>query len=51
MTAEIELQLSRPICIEKVKDFKLLGRFSLRSGSQTVAAGVVSEILNYIASK
>uniref|UniRef100_A0A8C4QLD9 HBS1-like translational GTPase n=1 Tax=Eptatretus burgeri TaxID=7764 RepID=A0A8C4QLD9_EPTBU len=42
--AIVELQTQRPICIELYKDFRELGRFMLRYGGLTVAAGVVTEI-------
>ncbi|KAJ3287616.1 HBS1-like protein [Borealophlyctis nickersoniae] len=47
VTATVEIKVSRPICIETFKDSKELGRFMLRSGSTTVAAGIVLEILSY----
>ncbi|XP_064604526.1 HBS1-like protein isoform X1 [Liolophura sinensis] len=43
--AVIELELERPVCLELYKDFKDLGRFMLRSSGQTIAAGLVEEIL------
>ncbi|XP_065175042.1 HBS1-like protein isoform X2 [Sycon ciliatum] len=43
--AIVELHTTRPVCIEAYKDFKELGRFMLRSGNATVAAGIVTEIL------
>ncbi|XP_008112747.2 HBS1-like protein isoform X2 [Anolis carolinensis] len=42
--ALIELQTQRPIALELYKDFKELGRFMLRYGGSTIAAGVVAEI-------
>ncbi|KAM3855092.1 HBS1-like protein isoform 4-T4 [Vipera latastei] len=42
--ALIELQTQRPIALELYKDFKELGRFMLRYGGSTIAAGVVVEI-------
>ena len=42
--AVIELELSRPICIELYKDYKDLGRFMLRNAGSTIAAGVVTEV-------
>ncbi|XP_078681506.1 HBS1-like protein isoform X2 [Branchiostoma floridae x Branchiostoma belcheri] len=44
--AVIEVELNRPVCLELYKDNKDLGRFMLRYGSATIAAGVVTEILN-----
>ncbi|XP_064624404.1 uncharacterized protein LOC135485936 isoform X2 [Lineus longissimus] len=43
--AVIEIELSRPICVELYKDYKDLGRFMLRYGGSTIAAGLVTEIL------
>ena len=42
--AVIELQTARPICVELYKDNKVLGRFMLRYGGKTIAAGVVTEV-------
>ncbi|XP_063165796.1 HBS1-like protein isoform X3 [Candoia aspera] len=42
--ALIELQTQRPIALELYKGFKELGRFMLRYGGSTIAAGVVVEI-------
>ncbi|XP_037698061.1 HBS1-like protein isoform X1 [Choloepus didactylus] len=42
--ALVELQTQRPVAVELYKDFKELGRFMLRYGGSTVAAGVVTEI-------
>ncbi|KAI9144006.1 P-loop containing nucleoside triphosphate hydrolase protein [Paraphysoderma sedebokerense] len=46
-TAIVEIKLSRPICLELYQTSKELGRFMLRKGGETVAAGIVTEILNY----
>lgn len=43
--ALIELVIGRPICIELYKDYKDLGRFMLRYGGSTIAAGLVTEIM------
>ncbi|EEC16575.1 translation elongation factor EF-1 alpha/Tu, putative [Ixodes scapularis] len=40
----IELKVSRPVCVELYKEFKELGRITLRSGGCTVAAGVITEV-------
>ncbi|CAN8006251.1 unnamed protein product, partial [Ixodes pacificus] len=40
----IELKVSRPVCVELYKEFKELGRITLRSGGSTVAAGVITEV-------
>ncbi|XP_063141847.1 HBS1-like protein isoform X3 [Rattus norvegicus] len=42
--ALVELQTQRPVALELYKDFKELGRFMLRYGGSTVAAGVVTEV-------
>ncbi|CAO3640610.1 unnamed protein product [Cunninghamella blakesleeana] len=47
-TAKVKIQLShRPIPLETFKDNKQLGRIMLRKGGETVAAGVVDEILTF----
>lgn len=43
--ALVEIEVSRPICIEKYAKFKELGRVALRVGGVTVAAGLVTKIL------
>ncbi|EDO47521.1 predicted protein, partial [Nematostella vectensis] len=42
--AEVELQTSRPVCVELYKDYKDLGRFMLRYGGNTIAAGVITQV-------
>ena len=42
--AVIELELERPISVELYKDYKDLGRFMLRYGGKTIAAGLVTEV-------
>ncbi|XP_075729569.1 translation elongation factor EF-1alpha (GTPase) HBS1 isoform X3 [Rhipicephalus microplus] len=42
----VEIKVSRPICVELYKEFKELGRITLRSGGSTVAAGVITEASN-----
>ncbi|CAL1277896.1 unnamed protein product [Larinioides sclopetarius] len=44
-SAVVEIEVNRPICIELFKEFKDLGRFMLRSGGSTIAAGLVTNIL------
>jgi elongation factor 1 alpha-like protein len=44
-TAVIQLDISRPVCMELYQDCRELGRFMLRSGDSTIAAGVVTKIL------
>ncbi|GFT52653.1 HBS1-like protein [Nephila pilipes] len=43
-SAVVEIEVNRPICIELFKEFKDLGRFMLRSGGSTIAAGLVTNI-------
>ncbi|KDR18612.1 HBS1-like protein isoform X2 [Zootermopsis nevadensis] len=42
--AVVELETSHPICLELYKNIKELGRFMLRVGGITVAAGLVTQI-------
>jgi sulfate adenylyltransferase subunit 1 (EFTu-like GTPase family) len=42
--AVVELQTSHPISIELYRDIKELGRFMLRVGGVTVAAGLVTQV-------
>ena len=43
-TAVVHLEVSRPVCIELYQDCRDLGRFMLRSGGTTIAAGVVTKV-------
>lgn len=43
--ALVEIEVSRPICIEKYANFKELGRVMLRVGGVTIAAGLVTKIM------
>ena len=43
-TAVIQLDISRPLCMELYQDCRELGRFMLRSGGTTIAAGVVTKV-------
>lgn len=43
--ALIEIETTRPICVEKYSDFKELGRIMLRVGGVTIAAGLVTDII------
>jgi len=43
--ALVEIETTKPICIEKYSDFKELGRVMLRVGGVTIAAGLVTKIL------
>ncbi|KAM7359146.1 translation elongation factor EF-1alpha (GTPase) HBS1 [Cochliomyia hominivorax] len=42
--ALVELETTRPICIERYADFKELGRVMLRVSGVTIAAGMVTKI-------
>eukprot|EP00357_Protocruzia_adherens_P026148 CAMPEP_0115008036 /NCGR_PEP_ID=MMETSP0216-20121206/21634_1 /TAXON_ID=223996 /ORGANISM="Protocruzia adherens, Strain Boccale" /LENGTH=646 /DNA_ID=CAMNT_0002375289 /DNA_START=99 /DNA_END=2039 /DNA_ORIENTATION=- len=44
-TALIEVECLEPICLELYKNYPSLGRITLRSRAQTLAAGVVSELM------
>ena len=44
-SAVIEVELTRPVCLEIYKDFRDLGRFMLRHAGSTIAAGLVTEVL------
>lgn len=44
--AVVEIEVSRPICIEKYANFKELGRVMLRVAGVTIAAGLVTKIMN-----
>eukprot|EP00187_Rhodella_violacea_P006014 CAMPEP_0174896440 /NCGR_PEP_ID=MMETSP0167-20121228/10619_1 /TAXON_ID=38298 /ORGANISM="Rhodella maculata, Strain CCMP736" /LENGTH=346 /DNA_ID=CAMNT_0016136001 /DNA_START=15 /DNA_END=1055 /DNA_ORIENTATION=- len=44
-SARVEITLDRPCVLQKFSESKLLGRFMLRFGGRTVAAGVVLDIL------
>ena len=38
------IEIARPVCVELYKDAKELGRFMLRVGGSTVAAGMITEV-------
>ena len=40
----VEIEISSPICMEIYKDYRELGRFMLRAGGSTIAAGLVTNI-------
>lgn len=42
--AIVELETSRPICLELYRDVKELGRIMLRVGGVSIAAGLVTKI-------
>lgn len=44
--ALVELSFQRPIAIERYADLKEMGRVMLRVGGVTIAAGLVTEIIN-----
>lgn len=44
--AVVDIEVCRPICIERYKDVKELGRVMLRVSGVTIAAGLVTDILN-----
>lgn len=44
-SAVIELEFEKPICVELYKDNKELGRFMLREGGHTIAAGLIEQVL------
>ena len=43
--ASVEVKLEEPMCAELYKTSKDLGRFALRAGEHTVAAGIITELL------
>lgn len=43
--ASVELRTLRPICLERYEDSRALGRFVLRQKGETVAVGMVLEVL------
>ncbi|CAG9782780.1 unnamed protein product [Diatraea saccharalis] len=44
--AVVDIEVSRPICLERYKDVKELGRVMLRVSGVTIAAGLVTDIYN-----
>lgn len=46
--ALVELEVSRPICLELYSDIKELGRVMLRVGGVTIAAGLVTKVCKQI---
>lgn len=44
--AVVDIEVCRPICIERYKDVKELGRVMLRVAGVTIAAGLVTDIYN-----
>ncbi|ORZ29779.1 P-loop containing nucleoside triphosphate hydrolase protein [Catenaria anguillulae PL171] len=45
MTALVEVATDRPVCLEPFADSKEFGRFLLRKGGETLAAGIVSKVM------
>ena len=43
-SAVVEIEFERAMCLELFSEFKDLGRFMLRNGGHTIAAGVVEEV-------
>uniref|UniRef100_H2YEZ1 Tr-type G domain-containing protein n=1 Tax=Ciona savignyi TaxID=51511 RepID=H2YEZ1_CIOSA len=43
--ALVEVELTRPVCLEEYSSLKELGRFTLRYGGSTIAACVVTKLL------
>lgn len=41
----VEVETDRAICIEPFSQCRSLGRLTLRSGGQTIAAGIVEKVL------
>ncbi|XP_014360276.2 protein HBS1 [Papilio machaon] len=44
--AVVDIEVCRPICIERYKDVKELGRIMLRVAGVTIAAGLITDIYN-----
>ena len=42
--SQVEITTESPVCIETYAESKELGRFMLRAGGKTIAAGMVTEI-------
>ena len=40
----VEIEVQRPVCMELYKDYRELGRFMLRAGGATIAAGLVTKV-------
>ena len=43
--AIVRIRTKRPVCLEMYSKFRQLGRFMLREGGRTIAAGVVEKIV------
>ncbi len=44
-SAIVDIELSRPLCVELYQDSKELGRFMLRFAGNTIAAGIISKVM------
>ncbi|VDM25904.1 unnamed protein product [Toxocara canis] len=45
MSGMVEIQTDRAVSVEAYSECKALGRITLRSGGQTIAAGIIEEVL------
>lgn len=45
MSANVEIKINKPICVELYQNYRELGRFMLRSAGATIAAGQITDIL------
>eukprot|EP00761_Pharyngomonas_kirbyi_P007092 gb/GECH01007101.1/.p1 GENE.gb/GECH01007101.1/~~gb/GECH01007101.1/.p1 ORF type:complete len:643 (+),score=125.05 gb/GECH01007101.1/:1-1929(+) len=43
-TGQVEIKFSEATCVELFSEFKNFGRFTLRTGGETIAAGIITEI-------
>jgi len=44
--AQVTIKLEQRICLELATNNKAMGRIALRDGEETIAAGVVIEMIN-----
>ena len=44
--AQVTIKLEHRICLELASNNKAMGRIALRDGEETIAAGVVTELLS-----
>jgi len=40
----VRIKMSRPICVERYKDFSQMGRFMLRDQGNTIGVGIINEL-------
>lgn len=45
-SAVVQITCQRPICLEEFTNYRQLGRFTLRDRGTTLAAGIITEIIN-----